>query len=109
MLKFVKSSSGELRILEHLVTIKSESNHTTPFLEKIPISRGYILALPYLQPLQEYTAENSNNVISLANQFLEGISFLHHHLIAHLDLKPDNVLVNAHDRPLRTSSAPGTL
>ena len=33
---------------------------------------------------------------SLARQFLEGVQFLHHNLVAHLDLKPNNIVVGAH-------------
>jgi serine/threonine protein kinase len=35
---------------------------------------------------------------SLARQFLEGVRFLHRHLVAHLDLKPDNTVVSARTR-----------
>jgi serine/threonine protein kinase len=35
---------------------------------------------------------------SLARQFLEGVRFLHRHLVAHLDLKPDNIVVSARTR-----------
>jgi serine/threonine protein kinase len=34
------------------------------------------------------------SIASLRTQFLEGVNFLHDHGVAHLDLKPDNVLVN---------------
>jgi len=32
---------------------------------------------------------------SLARQLLEGVRFIHHHLVAHLDLKPDNIVVRS--------------
>ena len=32
---------------------------------------------------------------SLARQFLEGVRFMHHNLVAHLDLKPDNIVIGA--------------
>jgi len=35
---------------------------------------------------------------SLARQFLEGVGFIHHNLVAHLDLKPDNIVVGANTR-----------
>ena len=34
---------------------------------------------------------------SLALQLLEGVRFLHHNLVAHLDLKPDNIVVGANN------------
>ena len=30
----------------------------------------------------------------LAREFLEGVRFMHNHHVAHLDLKPDNIVVN---------------
>jgi len=32
---------------------------------------------------------------SLTRQFLEGVRFMHHNLVAHLDLKPDNIVIGA--------------
>jgi len=36
----------------------------------------------------------------LAHQFLEGVRFIHENKVAHLDLKPDNILVRM-TKPLR--------
>jgi len=35
---------------------------------------------------------------SVARQFLEGVQFIHHSLVAHLDLKPDNIVIGANTR-----------
>jgi len=35
---------------------------------------------------------------SLVQQFLEGVRFIHNNLVAHLDLKPDNIVVGANNR-----------
>ena len=64
-------------------------------LQKIQISCGYIIALPRLRPLARCVPENEENVISLACQFVQAVLFMHDNSVAHLDLKPDNVLVDA--------------
>ena len=38
---------------------------------------------------------------SLAQQFLEGVQFMHRHCVAHLDLKPDNIVISAPTRGQR--------
>jgi serine/threonine protein kinase len=38
---------------------------------------------------------------SFAQQFLEGVRFMHRHNVAHLDLKPDNIVITAAKRPQR--------
>jgi len=46
------------------------------------------LALPHVPEAVLKTGGNS-----LAYQFLEGVRFMHQHNVAHLDLKPDNIVV----------------
>ena len=36
----------------------------------------------------------------LVRQFLEGVNFMHKHHVAHLDLKPDNIVITATNRLL---------
>lgn len=36
-----------------------------------------------------------NIIIDLINQFIKGVSFMHEHGVAHLDLKPANIVVEA--------------
>jgi serine/threonine protein kinase len=81
--------------------VRSEFNHTVVLLQEIQITCGYIVALPLLQPLPRCTPENEESVISLTRQFLEAVSFMHRYSVAHLDLKPDNILVNIDGPPQR--------
>ncbi len=55
--------------------------------------------MPYLQPLPSCTPENTENVTSLTRQFVQAVSFMHRNSIAHLDLKPDNILVDMKKPP----------
>jgi serine/threonine protein kinase len=45
--------------------------------------------------------ENEENDISLTRQFFEAVWFMHCYSVAHLDLKPDNNLVNVDGPPQR--------
>lgn len=68
-------------------------------LQKIEINRGYIVAFPCLQPLPDCKPKKEEDVTSLARQFVQAVSFMHCNSIAHLDLKPDNILVNVDNPP----------
>jgi serine/threonine protein kinase len=56
-----------------------------------------IIVMPWLSPLETCFTADPSVKSSLMTQFLEGVSFLHKHGIAHLDLKPGNILVNHTD------------
>jgi len=48
------------------------------------------------QVLRDMTASLSEGTgYSLAHQFLEGIRFMHHNLVTHLDLKPNDIVIRA--------------
>ena len=52
--------------------------------------------MPWQMMLTQWLGENSfHNVVELLHiQLLKGIAFLHKHGVAHLDLKPTNLLVS---------------
>ena len=52
--------------------------------------------LPWKSPLDEVLQfdDRPDDVVSLCLQFIEGVDFLHHHNVAHCDLKPRNVVVD---------------
>jgi serine/threonine protein kinase len=45
-----------------------------------------------LRCVRSFLKPRGNN---LAQQFLEGVQFMHRHLVARLDLKPDNIVIRA--------------
>ena len=81
----------ELLIHQFLHRIQSPHNHTIPLLEVIPSDIGPIILMPPAWPL------NSINIQPIAehlmSQLMEGIRFMHQHKVAHLNLKPNNILV----------------
>jgi len=100
MLKLVQSD--ELKIHSFLNNIKSEHNHTISILDEVILDVEKIIAMPNEWVFPEVPLsvfETSGD--DLANQFLEGVQFMHKNKVAHLDLKPDNILVTRTTRPLR--------
>ena len=77
-----------------MTALKSKQNHTVELLQTIKISFGHIVALGYLQPLRRYTPPSEENALSLAFQLIDAVVFMHTHSVAHLDIKPDNLLVD---------------
>jgi len=92
MLKLV--DSDEYEIHSFLSNIKSERNHTISILDEVMLGIEKMIAMPNEQVLPNMPAsvfKTSGN--DLAHQFLEGVQFMHKNKVAHLDLKPDNILV----------------
>jgi len=83
-----------------LLECKLSENHTVPILESFtcPCGLGKLIAMKDDWVLRDATSLFKTAGGSLARQFLEGVRFLHHNLVAHLDLKPDNVVIGANNR-----------
>jgi len=94
MLKLVERDSDEVALHKMLDAIKSQFNHTIPFLDEVVFEFGTVISVPYAIVLPLIT----NAILikychDFARQFLEGVAFMHQHFVAHLDLKPDNLVV----------------
>jgi Protein kinase domain len=91
----------ELKTLRRLQA-RSEANHTIKLLDVIELNIPpanivrNVIVMPWQMTLAECLRENyfPNGVESLRVQFLEGVAFIHENGVAHLDLKPGNVLVH---------------
>ncbi|KAH9024719.1 kinase-like domain-containing protein [Lactarius hengduanensis] len=101
-LKLLDSATEELQILERLHAYRLEANHTIQLLDVINLGIAFadrmwsVVVMPWQMTLAQCLGESyfPNGVESLRVQFLEGVSFLHGHGVAHLDLKPTNILVD---------------
>jgi len=91
MLKFVESD--ELAIHSLLNKIKAKFNHTIPILDLVTPGIQTIIVTHYELVLRYAPDSIKTNGNNLALQFLEGVQFMHQHNVAHLDLKPDNIVL----------------
>ncbi|PVF91302.1 kinase-like protein [Serendipita vermifera] len=73
----------------------NQSTKQTRIIPLLDVVSGRLMVLPQRIPLlhfMEYYA-SSDDVKQLALQFLEGVVYLQDSFVAHLDLKPDNIVV----------------
>ena len=96
VVKLLYSGSDELRILQRLHSIKSSIKPTIPLLGTIKSNVGTFVILPKATPLDWFGCggfANEDKILDLSHQLIEGVAFLHRHGIAHLDIKPQNIVV----------------
>jgi serine/threonine protein kinase len=94
VVKLLRPSSNELSILQHLHSVKSPHNHTIPLLGTLKLNVGTFIFLPEATPLDLGFALGMfrGKVVSFSRQLIEGVAFLHRRGIAHLDIKPSNIV-----------------
>ena len=99
-------NSFELEILRHLKQQPDCNNHVIVLISAIAIAdiadadpRGDIIVMLSLWPLEVILQKSPHTTQTMRTQFLEAVSFLHHHKVAHLDLKPENALVDIKPSP----------
>jgi serine/threonine protein kinase len=96
VIKLLRPGSNELGILQRLHSMKSPSNHSIPLLGMLESNMRTFIILPEAQSLDYGFAlkmfRSSSKIVDFSRQLVEGIAFLHHHGIAHLDIKPQNIV-----------------
>ncbi|KAF8506311.1 kinase-like domain-containing protein [Gautieria morchelliformis] len=99
--KPVDDQSIEVENLEYLKKLGGPAHHIIELLDVLQQDKGKIIVLPQYTPLPLALPlyRDEVTVTSLLQQFLEGVAFMHRHQLAHLDLKPDNVVVVLCERP----------
>ena len=91
-LKYVKNGSREIEILNHL-QIDSPANHTIRPISVWPIHDGSIISMPVAGGWLTSLSDPSSHLLGVANQLFEAVGFMHDHNVAHLDLKPQNIII----------------
>ena len=87
--------SQELQILRDLHRIDSPTNHTIPLLGTLKVNRWTFVLLPEATPLDDRFKYGRirDNAVDFSRQLIEGVAFLHNQGIAHLDIKPQNIVI----------------
>lgn len=100
VVKLLYPGSNELLILQHLHSIKSPYNHTIPLINAFELNVGTFIILPEATPLDlGFALGIHSKAVDFSRQLIDGVAFLHRYNIAHLDLKPQNI-VTLQDRLL---------
>ncbi|KAG8798920.1 hypothetical protein FRC16_006242 [Serendipita sp. 398] len=96
ILKHLGRRHHESDILSYLKERNGAEHHVIPLLNTIQLDLGRMIVLPMYHPLPDVLPSISNNSVksSLQKQLVEGVSFIHQYRVAHLDLKPDNIVIN---------------
>lgn len=94
-MKLIPSSERpELSILRFLADIDADDNHTVRPEGFGAVDGGTVVLMPSSgDHLTEYAMLEAH-LLSIVQQLVEGVAFMHAHGVAHLDLKPKNVLVD---------------
>jgi len=66
-------------------------NHTIPILEVERLKGGVVLVMPLAVPLSQ--VDPGRLTSELVRQLIEGVQFMHEKGVAHLDLKPSNLVL----------------
>ncbi|KAL5512139.1 hypothetical protein ACEPAG_3660 [Sanghuangporus baumii] len=101
--KLVRSEdSDEVSLLEELNAQRSPHNHVIPLMETLELGLGgFLIILPKKISISNLSPCFLDcEFVRLSHQLVEGVAFLHRHKIAHLDIKPDNLVWDGESRCL---------
>jgi hypothetical protein len=95
VIKLIHARSNELPLLQYLGSITSARNHTIPLLATFNLSVGTFIVIPEATPLDHgfNFGDFHGKVADLGRQLVDGVAFLHENGVAHLDIKPGNIIV----------------
>ena len=91
---FNNRAKAELVILKELLETKSPNNRTINLLDSCTFEDITIMVFPHAGAHIDKFQALSSHLIPLSQQLIEGVLFMHSKNIAHMDIKPWNLLVN---------------
>ncbi|KAL4062964.1 kinase-like domain-containing protein [Scleroderma citrinum] len=92
-LKFVEQGRNEAKILEYLSSFTSLSNHTIQGTQIWHVRNGTVIFMPPAGSWLTSLTNPSDKLWFVAKQLFMGVDFMHAHGVAHLDIKPGNLLI----------------
>jgi serine/threonine protein kinase len=94
-LKFVEDGAKEreIEILQYLAALPSGLNHSVRPFGIWSVTGGSIIAMPAAGDRLTSLTDLDAHLWSLTRQLFEAVEFMHDHNVAHMDLKPANILV----------------
>ncbi|KAI5992900.1 kinase-like domain-containing protein [Pisolithus albus] len=93
-LKFVKSSrQQEVEILQFLGSLRSPMNHTISGARFWSVKGGTMISMPTAGGRLTSLERPDEHLWSAASQLVEGVAFMHAQLVAHMDIKPENIII----------------
>ncbi|KIJ59291.1 hypothetical protein HYDPIDRAFT_118729 [Hydnomerulius pinastri MD-312] len=95
-LKFVEDGHDEVKILQHLSSIRSPTNHTISNIRFWPVHGGTVICMPVAGGWLTSLRNPDKHMGSVAQQLFEAVAFMHEQNVAHLDLKSQNIVIPRH-------------
>ncbi|KAG5638069.1 hypothetical protein H0H81_002037 [Sphagnurus paluster] len=92
-LKFVRDGGNEIEILHYLAGLDFESNHTVRAVRTWPIAGGSIIVMPLVGNRLTKLDDKDTFLWPVMKQLFEAVKFMHDNCVAHMDLKPSNLLI----------------
>jgi len=89
----VQEGRKEIEILQYLSGIKSPANHTIAGVRIWSVRGGAVISMPVAGGWVTGIERPDTHLWSVAIQLFEAVDFMHQHGVAHMDLKPQNILI----------------
>ncbi|KAI6022154.1 kinase-like domain-containing protein [Pisolithus microcarpus] len=93
-LKFVKpSQQQEVETLQFLGSLQSPMNHTISGAQFWSVKGGTTISMPTAGGRLTSLERPDEHLWVAASQLIEGVAFMHAQLVAHVDIKPENIII----------------